>query len=480
MQSQSNNSSPGILERRFHLQENGTTVKREVVGGITGFVAVAYILAVNPAILSATGMNPTAVLLATALASAIATILMGFMANYPFILSSGMGLNAYMAFTVVLMGGYSWQMALFCVFCEGVIFVILSVTKVREMIFDAIPQSLKYGISAGIGAFIFFIAAQNAGIVQGNSSTLVTIVNFKENFSTTGICALLALIGFLITAFVHYKDVPGAILVGIFITWIMGMLCQLLGIYQPDAEAGYYSVYPTFQMTDFSALKLTFGQCFEIDFSTTKLLDFVVVTLTFLYSDMFDTIGTLIGGATKGGLLKDGKLPNIRGALLADSLGTVLGAIFGTSTITTFVESSAGIAAGARTGLSAIVAGLLFLVATFAASIFTSIPSFATAPALMLVGFLMFAVCGKISFQNEDKLLSKISAFLCIISMILFYSIAEGIAVGVISYTILNGLAALLDKIDERFRGKQITEPHKVRPLMYILTVILLLKYVLL
>lgn len=476
MNSKSGNSigkSPGILERRFHLSERNTTVKQEIAGGVTTFVTMAYILAVNPSILSAAGMNPTAVLLATAIASAIATFLMGAIANLPFALSAGMGLNAYVAFTIVIGQGYPWQLALFCVFVEGVIFVLLSLTKVREAIFDVIPTTLKNAISAGIGAFILFIALQNAGIVQGNASTLVSIINFKADFHTSGICALLALIGFLLTAFMYHKHVPGSILLGIFVTWALGMICQVVGIYQPNPEAGFYSVYPAFAMTDFSALGQTFGQCFKIDFSTARILDIVVITLTLLYTDIFDTIGTLIGGATKANMLdENGKLKNIRGALLADAFGTIFGAIFGTTTVTTFVESSAGIAAGARTGLAAIVTGILFLVATFAASLFTSIPSFATAPALMMVGYLMFTICGELTFKKENKLLSNISAFLCIFSMPLFYSIAEGISVGIISYVVLNTLGRLFDKAH--------ANEYKVRPLMYVLAAILLLKYIVL
>lgn len=467
-------TSPGFLERKFRLRENGTTVKREVVGGVTTFVTLAYILAVNPNILSAAGMNPTAVLLATAISSAIATILMALLANYPFALSAGMGLNAYFAYTVVIGQGYSWQLGLFCVFLEGLIFIILSLTNVREAIFNAIPQQLKNAISAGIGAFIFFIALQNAGIVQPNSSTLVGIINFKSDFSTAGICALLALIGFLATTIMYHKQVPGSILLGIIFTWVMGMVCQVLGIYQPNPEAGFYSVYPTFAMTDFSALGETFGQCFKVDFSSVNVLDIIVITLTFLYTDIFDTIGTLIGGATKGDMLdKDGKLPRIRGALLADAIGTVGGSIFGTTTVTTFVESSAGIAAGARTGLASIVTGILFLIATFAASIFTSIPGFATAPALMFVGYLMFTVCGKLAFHKDDDLLGKVSAFLCIISMFAFYSIAEGIAIGLISYVVLNTIDAIISK-------KETHDGNKVGPFLYVLAAVLLLKYILL
>lgn len=452
------------LERIFHLSEKGTTVRKEVVGGIVTFITMSYILAVNPSILGATGMDATAVMLATAIVSAISTILMGLLANLPFALSAGMGLNAFFAYSVVIGRGYPWQMALFCVFVEGLIFVVLSITKVREAIFDVIPQSLKYGISAGIGGFIFFIGLQNCGLVQGNASTLVELINFKASFSTAGICALLAVIGFLLTVVLSQKRVPGAILIGIIATYVIGIICQLVGIYVPNPEAGFYSLFPSLSATDFSALGMTFGQCFQIDFSGINPLDFVVVTLTFLYSDIFDTAGTLIGGATKGDMLdENGKLPRIKGALLADSVGTTLGAIFGTSTVTTFVESTSGIAAGARTGLASIVTGILFLVATFAASLFTSIPSFATAPALLYVGFLMFSQIGKLKLDDDSRITTIVPAVFCIFGMIFFYSIAEGIAVGVISYVVLNLVC-----------GKR----KEIHWLMYLLAALFIAKYI--
>lgn len=458
--------SSGFLEQHFKLREHGTNVKTELMGGLTTFLTMAYILAVNPSILGDAGMDRTAVMLATALASAIATILMGLLANLPFALSAGMGLNAFFAYTVVLGHGYPWQLALFCVFLEGLIFIVLSVTHVREMIFDVIPHSLKLAISAGIGLFILFIGLQNSGIVVGNSSTLVGLINFRENFSTAGICALLTVVGMFVTFVLYVRQVRGSILLGILITWVLGMLCQLVGIYVPDPAAGFYSVYPTLSMTDFSTLGSTFGQCFKLDFSGIRLLDIFVVTITFLYTDIFDTIGTLIGGATKGNMLdENGKLPQIREALLADSIGTTVGAVFGTSTVTTFVESSSGIATGARTGLAAVTTGALFLVSTFAASLFTSIPSFATAPALLVVGFLMFTAAGHLSLTEEKEYIDMIPAVLCIAAMLIFYSIAEGIAVGVIAYVVMHVAC-----------GKA----HKVNPLMYTLALVFLAKYVLL
>ena len=452
-----------MLDKIFKLSKNGTTVKTEVVAGITTFMTMAYILAVNPSILSAAGMDPTAVLLATAIASFIGTCCMAFMANLPFVLSAGMGLNAYLAYTVVLGFGYSWQVALLAVFVEGIIFIVLSLTNVREAIFNAIPLTLKRGVSVGIGLFIAFIGLQNAGLAV-DSATLVTITSFTENFSTHGICALLALVGTLITAMLHIKKVKGAILVGIVATWVIGIICQLTGIYTPMAEAGFYSLIPTqFISADFSKLGLTVGQCFSVDFSNVRPLDFVVVIFAFLFVDLFDTLGTLIGVATKADMLdKEGHLPGIKPALMADAIGTSVGAVLGTSTITTFVESASGVTAGGRTGLTALVAGLLFLLSTLFAPIFTAIPSFATAPALIMVGFLMFSGITVLKF-DDDKLTETIPAYLAILAMPLFYSISEGISLGIISYVILNLVTG---------KGK------KVAPLMYVLAALFVLKYI--
>ena len=452
-----------MLDKIFKLSKNGTTVKTEVVAGITTFMTMAYILAVNPSILSAAGMDPTAVLLATAIASFIGTCCMAFMANLPFVLSAGMGLNAYLAYTVVLGFGYSWQVALLAVFVEGIIFIVLSLTNVREAIFNAIPLTLKRGVSVGIGLFIAFIGLQNAGLAV-DSATLVTITSFTENFSTHGICALLALVGTLITAMLHIKKVKGAILVGIVATWVIGIVCQLVGIYTPMAEAGFYSLIPTqFISADFSKLGLTVGQCFSVDFSTVRPLDFVVVIFAFLFVDLFDTLGTLIGVATKADMLdKEGHLPGIKPALMADAIGTSVGAVLGTSTITTFVESASGVTAGGRTGLTALVAGLLFLLSTLFAPIFTAIPSFATAPALIMVGFLMVSSVTEIRF-DEDNLGEAIPAYIAIIAMPLFYSISEGISLGIISYVVLNACT-----------GKA----KKIAPLMYVLALLFVLKYI--
>ena len=451
-----------MFERVFKLSDHNTNVKTEVMAGITTFMTMAYILAVNPSILGSTGMDSTAVLLATALASFIGTACMGLMANLPFALSAGMGLNAFMAYTVVAGYGYSWQIALLAVFIEGLIFIVLSLTSVREAIFNAIPLTLKKGVSVGIGLFIAFIGLQNAGL-SVDSSTLVTITSFTENFHTSGICALLALVGLFITAVLYIHRVKGAILFGILLTWIIGMLCQVTGLYVPDVEAGFYTLFPTFGMTDFSKLSLSFGQCFNVDFSAVGIINFIVVIFSFLFVDIFDTLGTLIGVATKAKMLdKDGRLPGIKPALLADAVATSAGAVLGTSTTTTFVESASGVAVGGRTGLTAMVTAVLFLISTLFAPIFTAIPSFATAPALIMVGFLMVGTVTEIRF-DLDNLTEAIPAYLAIISMPLFYSISEGISMGVISFVLLNVAAG---------KGKKVT------PLMYVLAVLFILKYI--
>lgn len=451
-----------MFEKLFKLKEHNTDVKTEVVAGITTFMTMAYILAVNPNILSAAGMDSTGVLLATCIASFLGTVCMAFMANLPFALSAGMGLNAYFAYTVCGANGYSWQTALLAVFAEGVIFILLSVTKVREAIFNSIPFALKKAVSVGIGLFIAFIGLQNAQLAV-DGATLVELVDFTEPFHTRGICALLAVVGTFATAIMYIKKVPGSMLIGIAGTWVLGMLCQLTGLYTVDAEAGYYSLFPTFTMTDFTALGKTFGACFEADISSMGVFNFAVVIFSFLFVDLFDTLGTLIGVSSKAGMLdKDGKLPAIKPALMADAVATTAGAVLGTSTTTTFVESAAGVGVGGRTGLTALTTALLFLASMFFAPIFVAIPSFATAPALIVVGFLMFSSIVDIKF-DEENLTTAVPAYLCIIAMPLFYSISEGISLGVISYVIINAVC-----------GKA----KKINPIMYILAVLFVLKYI--
>ncbi len=450
-----------MIEQLFKLKENKTTMKTEILAGITTFMTMAYILAVNPSILSASGMDATAILMATCLASFIGTVAMALMANYPFALAPGMGLNAYFAYTVCGDMGYDWRVALLAVFVEGIIFIILSLTNIREAVFNAIPSSLKKGVSAGIGLFIAFVGLQGAHIIINSDATLITYVNFTSNFHTEGICALLALIGLIITAILHIKNVNGSILIGIIVTWVLGMICQAVGIYVPNIENGFYSLYPTFALTDFSALGQTLGQCFHADFSRVSIANFIVVLLAFLFVDMFDTIGTLVGVATKAGMLdKEEKLPRIRQALLADAVATSVGAVLGTSTTTTFVESSAGVGAGAKTGLASITTGILFLAAIFFAPIFTAIPGFATAPALIFVGFLMVSAILNVDFNDASE---AIPSYLCMIAMPLAYSISEGIAIGVVSYVIINLCC-----------GKA----NKITPLMYILAILFVCKYI--
>ena len=451
-----------MLEKLFKLKENNTNVKTEVIGGITTFMTMAYILAVNPQILSASGMDSQAILMATAIASFIGTIVMAFMANYPFALAPGLGLNAYFAFTVCGQMGYSWQFALFAVFLEGLIFIVLSLTNVREAIFNAIPLSLKKGISVGIGLFIAFIGLQNANLVVADASTKVAIVDFTANFNTVGIGALLAIIGTLIIVVLSVKKVNGAILIGIIATWLLGIVCQLLGIYTVDPANGFYSLLPAWSEFNLGAIGQTFGQCFSAEaFANVNFVDLFVIMCSFLMVDMFDTLGTVIGVANKAKMLdENGKLPKVKEVLLADAVATSAGAVLGTSTTTTFVESSAGVSAGARTGLASVVTGVLFLLSVFLSPVFCAIPGFATAPALIYVGFLMISSVVEIDMEDLSE---AIPAYLCLIGMPLFYSISEGIVFGVVSYVIINVCC-----------GKA----KKITPLMYILAILFVLKYI--
>ncbi len=454
------------LDKIFHLKENHTDVKTEVMAGITNLMTMAYILAVNPNILSASGMDRGAIFTATALSSFIATCLMALLSNYPFVLAPGMGLNAYFTYTVVLGMGYTWQQALSAVFAEGIIFILLSLTNVREAIFNSIPMNLKHAVSVGIGLFIAFIGLQNAKIVVGNDSTLVSIFSFKSSvaegtFSSQGITVLLALIGVLVTAILLAKNVKGGILWGILITWILGILCQLTHLYVPNADLGYYSLLPDFSNgISVPSMMPTF---MKMDFSIVFSLDFVVIMFAFLFVDMFDTLGTLIGVASKADMLdKDGKLPRIKGALLSDAVGTTVGAMCGTSTVTTFVESASGVAEGGRTGLTSLVAAVLFGLSLLLSPIFLAIPSFATAPALIVVGYLMLTSVTKIDFNDMTE---AIPCFIAIIAMPFMYSISEGISMGVISYVVINVIT-----------GK--AKEKKISLLMYILAVLFVLKYI--
>lgn len=458
-----------MLEKMFKLRQNGTDVKTEVLAGITTFMTMAYILAVNPSIMAEAGMDQGAVFTATALAALVGTLLMALFANYPFALAPGMGLNAYFAYTVVLGMGYSWETALTAVFVEGIVFIVLSLTNVREAIFNAIPQNLKAAVSVGIGLFIAFIGLQNAKIVIGGS-TLLQLFSVEEynnvngveaSFNDVGITVLLAIIGILVTGYLVIKQIKGNILWGILITWILGIICQFAGLYVPNPELGFYGLLPDFSNgLSVPSIAPVFG---KLDFSGIFSLNFIVVIFAFLFVDMFDTIGTLIGVSSKANMLdKDGKLPNIKGALLADAVATTVGAVMGTSTTTTFVESASGVSEGGRTGLTAVTTAILFGLSLFLSPIFLAIPSFATAPALVVVGFYMLTNVVNIDFNDISEALP---CYICIGAMPFFYSISEGISMGVISYVVLNLLT-----------GK--AKEKKISILMYVLAVLFILKYI--
>lgn len=453
-----------FFERCFKLKEHNTNAKTEVIAGITTFMTMAYILAVNPNILGACGMDKTAVFTATVLASTIATFLMGAFSNLPFVLSAGMGLNAYFAYTVVRQMGCSWELALAAVFTEGIIFIILSLTNVREAIFNAIPQCLKIGVTVGIGLYIAMIGLKSGGVIVANDATLVSLISFK-NWSPATCSALLTLLGIIITATLMHKKVMGSILFGILATWVLGMIFESGGLYVPDNKV-FFSVIPTKIVSTNFSLEPTLGGFVkgfkEIPLTLSGFLGFFSILFAFLFVDLFDTIGTLIGCASSGNMLdKDGKLPGIKGALTADAIGTTIGAALGTSTVTTFVESASGVSAGGRTGLTAITASFLFFISLFFFPLFLTIPAFATAPALVLVGFLMVTQISKINFDDPTD---AVPAYMAFISMPFFYSISEGIAFGIISYNFINLIS-----------GKR----EKIHPLLYILSILFILKYAL-
>ena len=469
-----------LMENTFKLRENGTTVKTEIIAGVTTFMTMAYILAVNPNILSSTGMDHGAVFTATALAAFLGTLLMALFANYPFALAPGMGLNAYFAYTVVLGYGYSWQAALTAVFAEGIIFIVLSLTNVREAIFNSIPVSLKSAVSVGIGLFIAFIGLQNAKIVLPNSSTvagLYSLSSYNANlqsaatlngteyvagtFNDVGITVLLAVIGVILTAVLVVRNVKGNILWGILITWGLGIICQFAGLYVPNPEIGFYNLLPDFSNgLSIPSLSPIFA---KLQFDGVFSLDFLVILFAFLFVDLFDTLGTLVGVSSKAGMLdEEGKLPNIKGALLADAVATTAGAVLGTSTTTTFVESASGVSEGGRTGLTAVTTAILFGLSLFLSPIFLAIPSFATAPALIMVGFLMLTSITKIDFSDYTE---AIPCFIAIIAMPFMYSISEGISMGVISYVVINLIT-----------GK--AKEKKISVLMYVLAILFVLKYI--
>ena len=480
-EAESNEPETGFFGRFFKLKRNRTTVKTEVVAGITTFMTMAYILAVNPNILSAAGSPRGGVFVATAVAAVVGTLLMAFMSNYPFVLAPGMGLNAFLTYGVVLGMGYSWQFALLAVFVEGLVFLALSLTPVREGLFNAIPFCLKKAVAAGIGLFICLIAMKTAGIVVANQATLISLVKFREvSFHTHGICAVLALVGTVFTGLMLVKGLKGAILFGILFTWGLGMAAQACGIYVPDPANSFFSLYPDFSVKglaqNFTEFGGTVGALFNPDawtftkdgavvksgWTLVKTLDFFVVMFAFFFVDLFDTLGTLIGVSMKGGFLdKEGRLPRISGALCADSIATSVGAVFGTSTTTTFVESASGVMAGGKTGLTAVTSAALFALAIVFAPVFLAIPGFATAPALIIVGYMMLSSCADVNWGDAGE---AVPAFLAVAAMPFTYSISEGIMFGVIAYTVINACAG-------NFR--------RIHWIMYVLTALFIAKYAL-
>lgn len=416
------------MEKLFKLKEHGTDVKTEIIAGITTFLAMAYILAVNPNYLGGIeGASAPAVFTATAVSAAIATLCMAFFANYPVALASGMGLNAFFAFTVCGAMGCSYQVALTAVLFEGLIFIVLSIFKFREALVNSIPNNLKYGISAGIGLFIAIIALINSKTVVADPATLVALGDLSSP------TVVLSFVGLLIIGVLHHYNVKGDILIGIIATWILGMIAQACGWYVVDIENGVYSLYPNFSTEAFAAPTM-FN--FDFKFVTENAMTFIFIAFTFLYTDIFDTVGTLIGVAEKGDLLdKDGNLPKAGAALMADAVGTVVGACMGTSTVTSYVESTAGVSAGGRTGLTAVVTAVLFLVSIVFAPFFLAIPSFATTPAMLFVGLLMLSSVKKMSFSGD--MADAIGGFLAIVFMPLTYSISNGIMVAMIAWVVI-------------------------------------------
>ena len=425
-----------MLQKLFGFDPKTSNVKTEVLAGITTFLTMAYILAINPSILSATGMDKGAVFTSTIIAAVIGTLLMSMLAKLPFALAPGMGLNAFFAYTVCLAMGYTWQFALTAVLIEGFIFILLTVTNLREMIVDALPPTLKKAIGVGIGLFIAFIGLQNSGIIVDNPATLVGLGKIIEG------APLLAIIGTLLTAILLILKVRGALLIGILATTAIGLP---MGITQFN---GIFSMPPSIEPI-----------LFQFDFENILSKEMVIVVFTFLFVDIFDTIGTLVGVSTKAGMIKDGKIPNIKKAFMADAIATTAGACLGTSTVTTYVESAAGVGEGGRTGMTSFTTAICFILALFFSPLFLSIPAAATAPVLILVGLMMITPVKDIDLSDYTE---ATSAFLCIIFMPLAYSISDGIVLGMLSYVIINLLTG---------NHKKLTIP------MYVLAVLFIFKY---
>lgn len=453
------------LNRLFHLEERGTSVRTEMLAGLTTFVTAAYVLAVNPSVMSAAGMDAGAVFTATALVCFLGTCVMALLTNYPFVLVPSMGLNAYFAYTVVLGMGYSWEVALAAIFLEGVVFALISLTSLRDKIFEAIPLNLKYAISTGIGLFITIIGLKNSGLVISSQATLISIFSLSGSlsdgtFSTVGISVVLFVVGLIITGILMARNVKGNILLGILITWGLGIVCQLCGLYVPEPDFGYASLLPDF--SNGLAVPPLAPTLMKMDFSHIADLGFLVVTFAFLLTSLFDTVGSLIGLGAKAGLLdEEGNMPGVRGAMMSESVATMIAGVLGNSATCCSVECAAGISEGGRTGLMAITTGVLFLLSMFLSPIFLAIPSFATAPALVLVGSMMASSVLSIDFSDPTE---SIPAFLCFVGMPFCYSIVEGISLGIISYVAIN-----------LFCGNR----KKISPMMYVLAAVFILKYVL-
>lgn len=444
------------MENYFKLRENGTNTKREILAGITTFLTMAYIIIVNPIILSGSGMSQGALITATCLSAGLTTILMGLYANLPFALASGMGLNAFFVSVVVGESHISWQVALTAVFIEGIIFIILSLTKVREAVVNSIPSTLKLAVTGGIGLFIAFIGFVNGGIVIKDENTMVSIGNF------THANVVITVLGIIIIVVLLKKQIKGAMLWGILVSSVVAWIYALI---RPEAAAAYGISLPT-GIFKFESLSPIAG---KLDFSylidPSKIWPFITIVLTFLFVDFFDTVGTLVGVATKVGMVDEkGRVKNAGKALLVDSVGTTVGALMGTSTVTTFVESSAGVAEGGRTGLTSVTTGILFLIAMFLSPIFIAVPSCATAPALIIVGFFMVENIVKVDFSDYTE---GVPAFLTIALMPLTYSIGNGLMMGILSYVVLN----LINNI---FSSKK----KKISLIMYVVAAIFVIKLV--
>ena len=462
-----------MTDERF--TENRCRFRTELLAGVTTFLSMAYILALYPNVMSRIGLPAGGAMIAAALSAAFGTFLMGFLARYPFALAPGVGIVPFFAYSVVIAMNISWQFAMMAVFVEGLLFILLSLTRVREILFNIIPQPLKIAISAGIGLFIIFIALQGAKVITAGPC-LTTLVQFRKSFSTSGICAFLALLGTVLTVKLYHRRITGALLWGILLTWVLGMLCQSAGLYQVNPEAGMFSLYPSFSVSSctqsFREFGTLVGQCLNVNqwtsqestLSGVKLLcsiNFLVVIFTLLFDDLFNTIGTLAGIASASGMLdKDGRLPRVRQALLADAVATSAGALIGATTTTTYIESATGILAGGRTRWTAYSTAALFLVSTVFAPFFTAIPAFAIAPALLIVGFCMMSQITQINFNDLPEALP---CLMTIIMMPFAYNIADGIFFGSIFWTVVHLLC-----------GRK----ERVNAFLIILSILFILKYI--